>query len=175
MPTNLFDEFTHSTFTPFSVIVARFFSAAGGETGMNNNYFSTLIAVAEDCPVTSSRIPDPAKPTIASFQHAMLVDKPRVWTQEDVLFETSLRGQTLGAKEKRAVREAFFSRPTACLRASPLAKMHGFGFLFDEHGCITLLPVESQAYGEALHDPALTVVKAMRSKRAKAKGSAGKA
>lgn len=138
------------------------------------NYYDTLIAVADDCPVTGSAVPVPrgGKKTVAVLHHEMLADAPHRFTQEDVLFETWLRRQELPAEpseaERAALRERFFAKDQACLRASPLPKKHGFGLLFDADGRVALCPMESAEYQRLVHGEAggVTVVKALRSARA---------
>lgn len=143
---------------------------------MELNYFKTLIAVADDCPVAHSEVPAPrprdAQPTVASLQYQMLAEHPRTYTQEDVLFQTWLDRQELpkkpAAAELRRMREEFFAKPQACLRASPLPKKYGWGLLFDDEGRITLTPMESKEYQRIANGEVagIKVVKAMRSKRA---------
>ena len=141
---------------------------------MNLNYFETLIAVADDCPVAKSEIPAPraGKPTVASLQYEMIAARPFALTQEDVLFESWLQRQEGPAKRTKAelarLRAEFFGKPQACLRASPLPKKHGFGLLFDAEGRVSLCPMESETYRRIVGGKAgkVTVVKAMRSKRA---------
>jgi hypothetical protein len=96
------------------------------------NYSRTLITVADDCPVTESVAPPDrgANKTVASLQHAMLVDSPYVYTQEDVLFITWFERQTIPHMPEEDIahlRDEFFAKPQACLRASPLPKRYGWG------------------------------------------------
>ncbi|MEV5738502.1 DUF6157 family protein [Microbispora rosea] len=141
------------------------------------NYYSTLIAVADDCPVTAAEVPGGrgGRPTVAVFQYELISGAPYGLTQEDVLFETWLRRQDLPADltaERRAeLRKEFFSRSQACLRASPLPKKHGWGLLFDQDGRIALCPMESEEYrrlvegAQAGQDGGVRVLKALRSRR----------
>nr|WP_260407952.1 DUF6157 family protein [Planomonospora venezuelensis] len=137
------------------------------------NYYRTLIAVADDCPVSASVVPPErgGRLTVAGVQHRMLDGDPHVLTQEDVLFETWLRRQEPGersANEVARLRDAFFSKPQACLRASPLPKKYGWGLLFDAEGRVALCPMESDAYRRIVEGDGdgVTVLKAMRSRRA---------
>lgn len=154
------------------------------------NYYSTLIAVADDCPVTAAEVPRPrgGKPTVAVLQYELISGAPYGLTQEDVLFETWLRRQDLAADlpgERRAeLRKEFFSRPQACLRSSPLPKRYGWGLLFDRDGRVALCPMESEEYqrlvegrtgagnggagngGPQSGHGGVRVLKAMRSRRA---------
>jgi hypothetical protein len=135
------------------------------------HYHRTLIAVADDCPVDRAAAP-PArgdKPTVAGLQYAMLAGRPHALTQEDVLFESWRARQALPAgADLAALRQAFFAKPQACLRASPLAKQYGWGLLFDADGRVALLAMESPEYRRLVGggDPTLKVVKAMRASRA---------
>ncbi|MFF4128012.1 DUF6157 family protein [Microbispora rosea] len=141
------------------------------------NYYSTLIAVADDCPVTAAEVPGGrgGRPTVATLQYELISGAPYGLTQEDVLFETWLRRQDLPADltaERRAeLRKEFFSRSQACLRASPLPKKHGWGLLFDQDGRIALCPMESEEYrrlvdgAQAGQDGGVRVLKALRSRR----------
>ncbi|MEU8177771.1 DUF6157 family protein [Microbispora hainanensis] len=142
------------------------------------NYYSTLIAVADDCPVTVAEVPRGrgGKPTVAVLQYELISGAPYGLTQEDVLLETWLRRQDLPADlpaERRAeLRKEFFSRSQACLRSSPLPKRHGWGLLFDRDGRIALCPMESEEYrrlvdgAQAGEDGGVRVLKALRSRRA---------
>lgn len=141
---------------------------------MNLNYFRTLILVADDCPVTHSAVPSgrDGKPTVASLQYEMLAGQPHVHTQEDILFQTWLQRQelpqNLAKAELARLREAFFAKPQACLRASPLPKKYGWGLLFDKDGKAALCPMESPEYERlaAGQVEGIRLVKAMRSQRA---------
>ncbi|HEV2089256.1 MAG TPA: DUF6157 family protein [Cryptosporangiaceae bacterium] len=136
------------------------------------NYYQTLIAVAEDCPVTSSVVPVPrgGKRTVAVEQYELLAEQPGRLTQEDVLFMTWLRRQAAAEPPDEptvaSLRERFFSQEQPCLRASPLPKKYGFGLLFDRQGLVSLCPVESPEYGRIIEDPGeVKILKAMRSAR----------
>jgi hypothetical protein len=116
------------------------------------HYYATLIAVADDCPVATSVVPQPRadKPTVAVVQYEMLVDDPYRYTQEDVLFESWFArqdgSQDRSGKDLARLRAAFFAKPQACLRSSPLPKKYGWGLRFDGEGRAALCPVESDEY-----------------------------
>ena len=140
-----------------------------------HNYQSTLIAVADDCPVAESKVPAPrgGRKTVDVLQYEMLSDHPFTHTQEEVLFEVWRARQPpetvpedLAADELETLRTQFFAKGQPCLRASPLTKTHGWGVLFDDEGRAALCAMESDAYAAALADDSLTQLKAMRSKRA---------
>lgn len=136
------------------------------------NYADTFIQVAEDCPA-STGLPPPeraGKPTVAGLQYEMIVARPYRHTSDDVVFATSAAGRALGKggseTERRQAREVFFSKGQACLRASPLAKQYGWGIHADAKGRVALHAVDSADYRRLASDPAITQVRAMRSKRA---------
>jgi Family of unknown function (DUF6157) len=143
-------------------------------TAVDLNYYNTLIAIADDCPVTSSVVPaEPgARVTIAGLQYRMLADNPYVYTQEDILFQTWYQRQDLpeqSPEQRERLRHEFFSKPQACLRSSPLPKKFGWGLLFDEHGRVALCPASSPIYTKIINGQAgrnVKVLKALRSKRA---------
>lgn len=132
------------------------------------HYYDTLIAVAEDCPVSSATLPvaRSGKKTVAVLQHELLAEHPFRFTQEDVLFDSWLARQDLSDSERAALREQFFAKPQPCLRASPLPKKHGWGLLFDRDGKVALCPMESGEYQRLVGGGEVTVLKAMRSHRA---------
>src|SRR4051812_36587779 len=119
------------------------------------NYYETLIAVADDCPVASSVVPEPrgGKKTVAVLQYEMLAEQPYQLTQEDLLFTTWLQRQPdadrLTEPDVAELRARFFAKDQACLRASPLPKKYGFGLLFDGDGLVSLCPMESEEYERA--------------------------
>lgn len=143
---------------------------------MSHNYFDTFITVAEDSKATVAKVPEPrgGKPTVAMLQYEMLSDS-FAYTQEEVLFDVWFRRQgeqgkidieALSADEKADIREQFFAKGQACLRASALTKTHGWGVIFDSDGRAALCAMESDDYDNHARNPDLTVVMAMRSKRA---------
>ena len=112
---------------------------------MDMNYFQTVIAVAEDCPVAKSVVPTDrgAKKSVAVLQYEMLVDSPYVYTQEDVLFDIWFQRQNMLDKSEAEVarlRDEFFAKPQACLRSSPLPKK------------VRLGPLRSKGQGGAVPD-----------------------
>lgn len=135
----------------------------------DHNYYDTLIAVADDCPVDHSEVPEekPGKKTVANIHYEMLVDKPFSARQEDVLFETWLRRQPDPPTQAgiAKLREEFFAKPKPCLRTSPLAKRYGWGFIFDKEGRVKLSAMESEEYRNLLESGEVKVLKAMASSR----------
>ena len=131
------------------------------------NYYDTFIAVAEDCARTTGTPPkEAARPGVAATQFALLAEAPYTHDQNDVLFAASVRGQDLDDDARAAARDAWFAKPQACFRASPLPKTHGWGVHADAAGRIALYGVETEEYRRLAADPALRQLRAMRSKRA---------
>jgi len=139
---------------------------------MAHDYFDTFITVAEDCKTDVAKVPQPrgSKKTVAEVQFEML-SEPFAHTMEDVLFHTWFdrsdhADADLAADELKALRDEYFSTGRACLRASPLTKTHGWGVVFDSEGRAALAASESDEYQQHLNNPDLTILPAMRSKRA---------
>ena len=65
--------------------------------------------------------------SIAQIQHELLTRQPYHYTSDDLLFEVHALRQGIAAKDRKPAREAFFAKPQACLRASPLVKQFGWG------------------------------------------------
>lgn len=125
----------------------------------STNYRSTLITVAEDCPVVEATPPDRAG-SVARLQYEMLRDAPYSLTSDDLLLAVdTARFGDIDAAEWAA-------KPRACLRASPLVKRHGFGLHHDAHGRIALVPLGSETYARLLADPDVRKRPGMRSRRA---------
>ena len=139
----------------------------------NLHYYSTLICVAEDCPVKAAVVPQRRgeTPTIQELEYALLSKSPGKYTQEEVLFEVHVQRLGLSKGEQKAQRamfwKEFFGKSRACLRASSLPKRYGWGLLFDEAGKVSLVPMESEQY-KALSKKSsgVTLLKAMRNQRA---------
>ena len=137
------------------------------------NYYHTFIKTAPDCPVMTAQEPSTrnGKATISRIQFDLIATSPYVYTQEDILFETHLRhkglADALSEQEKAELREVFFSKPMACLRASPLPKQFGWGIHFDEAGRTALVAMEDELYQQLSEMPpeGLTCLNAMRNKR----------
>lgn len=134
---------------------------------MGVNYYDTLIAIAEDSPVQDAVVPprNEAKPTIAAEQYRLLADRPYELTSEDVIFSVHADKNGVPQDERDAAREEYFQTSRACLRTSPLAKKFGWGLHSDAEGRIALIGAGTDRYQELLADPAVKVVKAMRSSR----------
>lgn len=135
------------------------------------NYVNTFIAVAADTDAREGTVP-PArkgKMTIAQLEYELIAAKPYQLTQEEVQFAVHVRRAGLGKREVAAQRSAlwseFFSKPIACMRASPLPKSYGWGPPFDARGRVALVGVETAKYKRLREDPSLQQTTAMRRKR----------
>jgi hypothetical protein len=135
---------------------------------MGVNYINTLIAVADDCPVSESRVPprNETKPTIAAEHYRLITEHPYELTSEDVIFQVHADKQGIPEDDRPAAREDYFSTGRACLRTSPLAKKFGWGLHSDAEGRLALLGMETEVYRRlASGEDGTQVVKAMRSSR----------
>ena len=129
------------------------------------NYRATLIAVAPDTKTKAKKAVAPSKAgTVAAIQYELLSAAPYTLTSDDLLFEVYVRRSVLSPT--KAARAKFFQKPQACLRCSPLAKIHGFGLYHDANGRVGLVPMESACYTELRMQAGVKVVPAMRSSRA---------
>lgn len=133
----------------------------------STNYRDTFIQVAEDCPVAAAEEPPIAAkgPTVASLEYELIAQRPYELTSDDVLFEVHAIRQGIPAASRPEAREAFFAKPRACLRSSPLGKRYGWGVHHDAAGRVALVALGSDRYRELAADPSLKHVRAMRSKR----------
>ena len=136
------------------------------------NYFVTFIQVASDSPVKTAVVPiaKGEKKTIALLEFELLSGKPYFFTQEELQFEVYVRHNNISASELKSRRKElwkeFFSKPHACLRASPLPKKYGWGIYFNAEGKISIYPVESKEYAQYSTNTAIKQHLAMRSQRA---------
>lgn len=121
------------------------------------NYRNTLITPASDGPDTSA--PPVKAGTIAALQFAALASGARMTSDELLLQVEQQRKGDLDIP-------AFLDKPKACLRASPLAKTHGYAFYHDQDGVVELVPVPSGRYFALLDDPDIAKTPAMRKTRA---------
>jgi hypothetical protein len=133
------------------------------------NYYDTFIEIAEDCPTAAAEVPprrEGKPPTVANLHFDLVADAPYARTSDDVIFTTHAVRAGITDADLAAARDQFFSKGQACLRASPLAKRYGWGIHHDAKGRIALVPAGSEEYDRLAADPAITHLKAMRSKRA---------
>jgi hypothetical protein len=134
-------------------------------------YRNTFIAVAPDTTATAGKVPlaRGGLKTIALLEYQLISARPYALTQEEIQFAVHVERQNISAsvlKVRRAeLWEAYFSKPMACMRTSPLPKTYGWGLHFNDQGKVALVPMESAEYRNFLSDPALAQACAMRSKR----------
>jgi hypothetical protein len=135
------------------------------------NYFNTFISVAPDTNTKIGTVPPKREgsKSIAALEHEIIAGKPYKFTQEDVQFSVYALRKAIPAltlKTQRAeLWKEFFYKPMACLRASPLPKLYGWGFHFNTEGKVALVAIESAEYKDFLNRADITQIRAMRSKR----------
>lgn len=132
----------------------------------STHYNSTLITLAPDCPVRVGTVPPLRKtPSIANYQYDYLSQQPYQYQSDDLLFDIHTLRKAIPAAEQEEARRAFFGKPQACLRTSPLAKLYGWGIHFDAMGAIALVGAETDHYQQLLADEQVHKVPAMRSSK----------
>ncbi|HEY1100532.1 MAG TPA: DUF6157 family protein [Myxococcota bacterium] len=132
---------------------------------------NTFIVVAPDSTAEAGVEPKaPKEGTSASIARRtweIISAAPYTHTSDDVIFSVWADRQDLPTAERPAARATFFAKGQPCLRASDLTKKYGWGVHHDDKGRVALFPVgsvEYEAFAAGKDD--VTVVKAMRSKRA---------
>ncbi|MER2265048.1 DUF6157 family protein [Methylobacterium oxalidis] len=131
---------------------------------MSTNYADTFIVASADCTAERGLVPGRAG-SVAQIQHALLLADPYGLTSDDLLFEVHVRRRGLAEAERAAERAAFFGRPQACLRASPLVKRYGWGLHHDAAGRVAAYGVETEIYRTLAARGDLRIVPGMRSRR----------
>lgn len=135
------------------------------------NYINTFIAVSPDTKAKVGSVPPEreGKRSIAQIEYELIAPQPYKLTQEEVQFSVHVERTGVTPARLKAKRSelwsAFFSKPMACMRTSPLAKSYGWGLHFDNEGKVALVPVESQKYQQLSSNPSIEQTRAMRSKR----------
>lgn len=135
------------------------------------NYVNTFIAVAPDTAAKAGTVsPERSgKKSIAQLEYELISGKPYTLTQEEVQFSVHVQRQGIPATELKAKRNKlwseFFSKPMACMRASPLPKSYGWGLHFDAEGKVALVAMESPDYKRLMKNSAIRQLSAMRGKR----------
>ncbi|MEO9339870.1 DUF6157 family protein [Mesorhizobium sp. SB112] len=131
---------------------------------MTTNYTNGFILVSPDSTAKSGQ--EPAKAgSVGAIQYAMLRDAPYKLTSDDLLFLTHAKRADIAEADWPAARQEFFSKPKACLRASPLVKQFGWGLHHDENSRVALYGVETEEYRGFAGRKDLKVVNGMRSSR----------
>lgn len=130
----------------------------------STNYADTFIAVSPDCSATlGDTAPKPG--SVAAHQLELLQAMPYALTSDDLLFEVHARRHGIADADRGEARAAFFAKPQACLRASPLVKKHGWGIHHDAEGRVAAVAIESHDYAEFRARRDLKQTVGMRSKR----------
>jgi Family of unknown function (DUF6157) len=137
------------------------------------NYYDTFIRVAPDCLVSEAVVPTGRREarSVPQIEYELLAENPYTFTQEELLFAVHVQRQGIGEGERKArraaLREEFFGKPRACLRASLLPKRYGWGLHFDAEGRIALVAVQSAEYRAFAEGKGVaTVLTALRNKKA---------
>lgn len=119
---------------------------------MEWNYYDTFIKVSADCPAECGLVPPDKKSgkTKPGIEYELVANAPYVYTQEELLYETYIRHKGIPEEQLLShgtqMRDEFFQKPMACLRASMLPKKYGWGIHFNSEGRLALIPVESPEY-----------------------------
>ncbi|WP_210210450.1 DUF6157 family protein [Methylocystis hirsuta] len=130
----------------------------------STNYHNVFITVSADCPATAGIEPANGN-SVGGLQYALLRGEPYSFTSDDLLFEVFARRNGIEDHKREIARAAFFSKPQACLRASPLAKQYGWGLHHDERGRVAVYGVETEAYRKLAARDDLKLVPGMRNRR----------
>jgi hypothetical protein len=137
-----------------------------------NDPVDQFIEIAPDSPTQKSIVPQQknGKPTIATIEYELLSSKPYAFTLAELKFATHVKHKQIPTAELKVqgkqLREAFFAKPYACMRASPLTKQYGWGAHYDKNGGIAIYPVEGKEYQRFVADKSVKKFTAMRSKKA---------
>lgn len=136
------------------------------------NPVNQFIEIAPDCPTKTAIVPEGngEKQSIAAIEYQLLRSKPYGYTLEELKFATHVQHKQIPPAELQAhrkqLRDEYFAKPYACMRASPLTKKYGWGAHYDESGKIAIYAVESREYQRFVKDKNIKKYAAMRSKRA---------
>lgn len=131
---------------------------------MTTNYVDTFITVSPDSRVETALVPAKAG-SIAQIQHQLLVAQPYRFTSDELLFEVHAIRNGIAPGDRQRARTAFFAKPQACLRASPLVKQFGWGLHHDAGSRVAAYGIETDAYRELGSGKGLRIVAGMRSHR----------
>jgi hypothetical protein len=135
------------------------------------NPVNQFIQIAPDCPLQAAIVPEEkgGKQSIAVIEYQLLSGIPYGYTLRELKFRVHALHKQIPLAELKANRQrlwdAFFAKPCACMRASPLTKKYGWGVHYDMQGKIAIYPVESQAYRHFVEDVSIKKYFAMRDKR----------
>lgn len=132
---------------------------------MTTNYHDTFIAASPDGKAEAGIVPTKAG-SIAQLQYELLSAQPYGLSSDDLLFAVHAIRNAVPDAEREAARAAFFAKPQACLRASPLVKQYGWGLHHDGDGKVAAYGIETEDYREYSARADLKQVAGIRSKRA---------
>lgn len=136
------------------------------------NYINTFIEVGADCEATEGTAPRSrgSNPTVAELEFEFISPDPYTHTQEDVQFHVHAKRKGLSSRQLESngarLRKAFFAKPMACMRTSPLAKTYGWGLHFNENGRVALVSAGTPEYRNLADAENIAHTRAMRKKRA---------
>ncbi|MBI4938424.1 MAG: hypothetical protein HY846_09480 [Nitrosomonadales bacterium] len=135
------------------------------------NPVNQFIEIAPDCPTDKAVVPQDKsdKRSIAAIEYQLLSGKPYGYTLEELKFATHVLHKQIPPAEVKTRRQQlwdeYFTKPCACMRASPLTKKYGWGAHYNEQGKIAIYPVGSVEYRRFVQDGNIKKYCAMRSKR----------
>jgi len=132
---------------------------------MTTNYQDTFITASSDSKATTGTVPTKVG-SIAQLQYELLSAQPYGLTSDDLLFAVHAARNAVSDAEREIARAAFFAKPQACLRASPLVKQYGWGLHHDGDGKVAAYAIETDDYREFSARADLKQVAGIRSKRA---------
>lgn len=130
-----------------------------------------FIQIAPDSPTRAAIVPQEkaGKRSIASIEYELLIKSPYHYTLEELKFATHVLHKQISPSVLKAHRqqlwEEYFSKPHACMRASPLTKKYGWGAHYDANGKIAIYPVESIEYMDFVANDDIKKYFAMRTRR----------
>lgn len=131
----------------------------------STNYTNVLIMVSPDCPVAAGTVPS-RMGTVAAIQYELLQASPYKLTSDQLLLAVEARRKDVPDSKLDDLRKALFSKPQACLRASPLVKSFGWGLHHDANSRVALVDCGSERYRQMADNPKIEKTRGMRSRRA---------
>ena len=132
---------------------------------MTTNYTDTFITASCDSKAAAGMVPT-KRGSIAELQYRLLAERPYALTSDDLLFEVHGIRNGITEADRASERAAFFAKPKACLRASPLVKQFGWGLHHDAEGKVAAWGAETEDYRRLAVDETLKRVHGMRTSRA---------
>jgi hypothetical protein len=133
---------------------------------------NTFITVAPDRQAFNSHIPPltATKPSVARLQYELLMAHPYEFCMDDLNFLVYCQRQGLDRSDMN-LKARFLARPHACMRASALTKIYGFGAHYNHAGKIALYPVDAPAYHKLLKSQDLKIEAALSNKKSTSQAS----